>query len=320
MTITPSELMRARLALQKAVGRNLFDRARRINLIDIALYEENGQVYDVPAIRYHVDDFIPSMGLESMGRTPLQLEPIDGVPTMVVRGSYRPQQWWPWWPGTSSPTNPRLGRSDPLNGGVSISTGYSGSGTLGGIVRDRASGRPMLLSNWHVIVTYWGAPRGQPILQPGRDDGGSAADAIAELERDAMAANLDAAVAFLNDRRRPSNAQLDIGPVTRTGKATLGMIVQKSGRSSGRTYGRVTGIEGVLRMRYNWVDRQIRRVITIESTGGEVSRPGDSGSWWLASGNGDAVGLHFAGSNYPERGLALDMGAVLDALDVDIWR
>jgi len=320
MKITPSELARARLALQKAVGRNLFDRARRINLIDIALYEENGQPYDMPAIRYHVDDFIPAMELEAMGRTPLQLESIDGLPSMVVQGSYRPQQGWPpWGAGPGPSTNPRLRRSDPLSGGVSISTRYSGSGTLGGIVRDRASGRPMLLSNWHVIVTYWGAPRGQSILQPGRDDGGSGADVIAELERDAMAVNLDAAVAFLNERRRPSNAQLDIGPVTRPGKATLGMTVQKSGRSSGRTYGRVTGIEGVLRMRYNWVDRQIRRIVTIESNGGEVSRPGDSGSWWLSSATGEAIGLHFAGGNYPERGLALDMGAVLDALDVDIW-
>ena len=31
-----------------------------------------------------------------------------------------------------------------------------------------------------------------------------------------------------------------------------------------------------------------------------------------------AVGLHFAGSDFPERALALDMQSVLDALNVDL--
>lgn len=321
MSIDSKDLARARLALQQAVGRNLFDDVRKINMVDIAVNDNSDRAPNPLAIRYHVDEKIDRDDLEAMGRMSLENETYFGVPAMIVEGIYRPQQFiGPGWSsGTSPQSGSPFGRSNPLRGGISISTPYAGTGTLGGIVRDRATGRPMLLSNWHVLVTYWGAPRGQAILQPSRDDGGRIAEIVVGLERDAMSANLDAAVAFLNNRRQPSNRQLDGRLVTRAGRAILGMNVEKSGRSSGKTYGRVTGIEGVARLRYNWVERMIGHVVTIEPRGGEVSRPGDSGSWWINSANGEAIGLHFAGGNYPERGLALDMGAVLNALDVDIW-
>jgi endonuclease G len=96
------------------------------------------------------------------------------------------------------------------------------------------------------------------------------------------------------------------------------MKVEKSGRSSRRTSGRVTGIGGVARLRYDRIERIIRNVVTIDQLGGEVSAGGDSGSWWLDETTNEAVGLHFAGSNNPERGLAMDMQSVLDALNVDI--
>ena len=50
----------------------------------------------------------------------------------------------------------------------------------------------------------------------------------------------------------------------------------------------------------------------------EVSRPGDSSSLWLARETRHAVGLHFAGSDVPERALAIDIQSVLTALDVDL--
>ena len=50
----------------------------------------------------------------------------------------------------------------------------------------------------------------------------------------------------------------------------------------------------------------------------EVSRGGDSGSWWLEEDTHQAVGLHFAGQDDPETALAIAMPQVLDALNVDI--
>jgi len=326
MHVGSREMARAQLALHQALGSCLYDRTRKINLIDLAQYEEDGQKHDRLALRFHVDYRIPETQLEALGREPLQNLSFVGFPSMVTESKPRLQQWYGprrWyrsqgWGRTSS--NPHTSRADPLRGGVSVSTDFSGSGTLGGIVRDRATGNEMLLSNWHVLVVYWGARRGQRIRQPGRDDGGTYADVIANLERDAMSADLDAAVAVLNDRRDIINQQLSVGPVRGVRRAQLGMDVEKSGRSSRRTSGRVTGINGAAIMPYSGIERVIRNVVTIEQLNlGEVSRGGDSGSWWLDSATKEAVGLHFAGQNNPELGLAMDMQSVLDALNVDIF-
>ncbi len=51
---------------------------------------------------------------------------------------------------------------------------------------------------------------------------------------------------------------------------------------------------------------------------GQVSAPGDSGSLWIDPETKQGVGLHFAGSDFPERGLAIDLLSVLDALNVDL--
>jgi len=55
-----------------------------------------------------------------------------------------------------------------------------------------------------------------------------------------------------------------------------------------------------------------------QSPNGEISRPGDSGSWHLNEATHEAVALHFAGSNGPETALAIDMPRVLQTLDVSL--
>ena len=281
--------------------------------------ERDGRQYDQLAIRCHVTQKLPDVHLESIGRTPLQeLKPTLGFPLMVMEGAYYPQSSWPW---VARQPSSQASRSDPLHGGVSIGTARAGSGTLGGIVRDRRTRQPMLLSNWHVIVGGWGNLHGQPIYQPSRDDGGTVADIVATLERDGMSFQLDAAVATLNKRRRWSNEQMGIpGPVPGVAVAGIGMQVEKSGRTSGITRGVVTGVGGIQRLQYAGIERVLRNVFTIEPrrASEEVSRGGDSGSWWLESTTKKAVGVHFAGSDQPERALALDMQSVLDALDVDV--
>jgi endonuclease G len=134
-----------------------------------------------------------------------------------------------------------------------------------------------------------------------------------------MSRDLDAAVATLGGERRLVNDQLEIGRIRGLARAALGMGVAKSGRSSGVTSGKVTGVEGVTQIDYAGVQRLIRQVISIDpEAGGEVSRPGDSGAIWLEHPECNGVGLHFAGGDNPERALALDLGAVLGALDVDL--
>ena len=319
MIIDRKTLAHARLALREAVRGWIYD--PNVKLIDLGWPEQDGTlVEDELAIRVHVvkkiaqGPALEAAAQEGVTRGPIPAS-IGGFPVDVPQGAYRLHQWW------QPPVPPRARRAAPLQGGISVANGrIRGYGTLGGAVIDRETGAKMILSNWHVLVGLWQARPGWPIYQPGQGDGGTDADTVARLSRDAMAANLDAAVAELTGVRSLINAQFDLGPIKGVGWAEPGMAVIKSGRASGVTYGRVAGVEGTARMTYSGVSRLIRNVMTIDPRDAlsQVSTGGDSGSFWLEEETMNVVGLHFAGSDRPERALAIDMQPILDALKVDM--
>ncbi|HLV09416.1 MAG TPA: hypothetical protein VKY40_04335 [Halanaerobiales bacterium] len=80
-------------------------------------------------------------------------------------------------------------RVRPAHPGVSIGHYKVSAGTLGAIVRDKISGKLMMLSNNHVLANVSNgydqrASIGDPVLQPGiYDDGNEPDDVIAYLER-----------------------------------------------------------------------------------------------------------------------------------------
>ncbi len=287
--------------------------------MDFGLPEHDGQTAeDELAVRVHVRKKMPLSTLESLG-IPRIPTTIHEFRTDVLEGTYRPQLWWGN-PAARPAADPRLGRADPLRGGISISDErHYSAGTLGAKVIDRATGAEMILGNWHVLAGDWIAQPGQRIYQPGRLDGGIAADTVATLTRHAMSSSFDAAVATLNGSRPLVNDQLGLGRPSGVVRATLGLEVAKSGRTTAVTHGQVTGLEGVAQLTYAGIPRLIRQVVTISPIWGqEVSRPGDSSSLWLGRDSKLALGLHFAGSDVPERALAIDIQSVLTALDVDL--
>jgi hypothetical protein len=322
MELDAQTLARGRVAVRAALPLLLED--PNIGTVDFGLREQSGILTAELAVRCHVlKKFRTRASLEAafgQGRTRVDLgaiRSIGGFPVDVIEGHYKPTVWG----RPRRPASPRTGRQNPMRGGISISPSYmQGYGTLGGKVIDRATGAELLLSNWHVLVGEWRPRLERLIYQPGTGDGGGPADTVAGVVRDAMAVGIDAAVALLNGDRALTNDQLGLGAVTGLATPALGMLVVKSGRASDITTGLVTGIEGVQLMRYAGIERMIRHVVTIDSLDGysEVSRPGDSGSFWLERGTRRAVALHFAGSNAPERGLAMAMEQVLDALDVSL--
>ena len=323
MNIDQQTLNRARGAAHEAVRRLIYD--PNVLMIDIGWPEHGGVLYENElAIRVHVEKKIPQgPALEvatQSGVTRGEIPSfIDGFPVDIPQSPYRLHQWWSG--GWQRPTPLRARRTEPIQGGISVANGrIRGYGTLGGVVRDRTSGAPMILSNWHVLVGQWHARPGWPIFQPGQGDGGGDADTVARLSRDAMSVNLDAAVAELTNDRQWINDQLGLGPVKGVGKPQLGMSVTKSGRQSDVTYGRVTGVDGTARLPYSGVYRVINNVMTIEprEVHAQVSAGGDSGSFWLDEETMHVVGLHFAGSDRPERALAINIQPVLDALNVDV--
>lgn len=323
MNVNQTTIAHARLALKEAMSGLLFN--RNVNLIDFGQPTRKGQlIEDDLSIRIHVHKKLSGFSLETAierGNTCFIPEYIGGFKTDVIEGTYYPHWFNSMGNWQKNPKNPRALRAEIMKGGISISDEMHYTyGTLGGKVIDRLNGAEMILSNWHVLVASWGTRLGQRIYQPGRGDGGNWTDTVATYTRDAMASNLDAAVATLNGRRHLTNDQFDLSPATGVVRAEIGMEVVKSGRKSNITFGRVTGIEGIAKIQYDHVNRIMFNIVTIEPLypWGEVSAGGDSGSWWLNLNTKQALGLHFAGSNSPERALAHDMLTVLDALNIDI--
>jgi endonuclease G len=318
------QLAYARQAVPVAVRNLIFD--PNVTTIGIGWPEHKGVMDEsMLAIRFHVrTKYEPGFQLESAieRRETGQSIPkeINGVPTDVIESQYCLHQAWNrWWNTPWAAAPPRAKRCNPLHGGVGISSERVHSpGTLGGLVRDRRTGRLMCLSNWHVLVGFWTVRPPQRIFQPGRSEGATVNDTFAILDRDAMMDNLDAAVAYLVGERTLVNDQMNLGPVTGISRAEPGMVVEKSGYKSEITHGWVTEIHTTAKMSYDRQTRLIRDVFVIDNLGGQVSCGGDSGSLWLDSGNKHAVGLHFAGTDRPEQALAMDIQAVLDALEVDL--
>ena len=307
---------RARQLLRTEARRILYDPNYNVTLVDYGAPVRTSSADDRPTLRFHVDKKRAPVELEIAG-IPAVPRHIGEFTTDIVEGQYK-LHTSPM--GASAPNDPTA-RYDPLRGGMSISDLFHNqAGTLGGLVRDRVTQADMILSNFHVLVIDWSALPGKRICQPGRFDGGVVTDIVAQLVRHAMSSRLDAAVAKLTGSRPLINDQLEIGPVSGVAQAQLGMQVQKFGRTSKRTDGVVTGVDGVTKLNYSGIDREIRNVVTIVPLNPteQVSAGGDSGSWWLHAATNAAVALHFAGGDRPERALGMDMQSVLDALNVDI--
>jgi hypothetical protein len=298
---TPYRVIHGALAYLRTPG-------REINLIDVT------GTPDAPVVRFHVERALVPEELAERSLEPLP-DRIDGVARKIVVGRYRLQRFGP-------PRSANQRRVDPLVGGVSISrSNQVSAGTLGGLVHDSASGDPLLLSNFHVLVARWGVrPGTQQIVQPGRLDGGGLGDAVGSYLRHGMDDHLDAAIASVDGSRRLVAQQYGIGAYRGRTEPFLGQHVVKQGRSTQRTQGVVTGINGQAVFNYGSVRWRIREIVSIDPVPGSpiVSGPGDSGSFWLDAQTHTAVALHFAGSDQPERALAIDLGPVCEALAVDV--
>jgi len=324
MDIDPQTLLRARVAVNEAVQQWIYD--PNVVMIGFGWRErQNEYLRDELTIRVHIKEkFSRGPELQAAIREGITRaaipDTIRGFPVDRPVGTYRLQQFlsgW-WW----RPRSNRARRADPMKGGISISDAYRNIyATLGGLVRDRQTRKDMILSNWHVLAGSWSAQHGQPIIQPGRGDGGSEADSVAKLSRHAMSSGLDAAVAELTGRRTLINDQFDLKPVKGAGHPMIGMQVVKSGRRTEITYGEVIEIGSTIRMTYRGgVERLINHVATIipRPPSNIVSDGGDSGSLWCEESTMNAVALHFAGTDNPVQALAMDLQTVLDALDVNL--
>jgi hypothetical protein len=153
-----------------------------------------------------------------------------------------------------------------------------------------------ILSNNHILANL-----GDPILQPGPADGGHRhKDVIAELSAyipmDFEGLNrVDAALA---EPLNYSDVRPDIphiGHVEGITSARLNIPVIKFGRTTGLTFGTITGRNATIKVNVEGNEVLFEDQIVIEGRRGRFSDGGDSGSLILDT-NRQAIGLLFAGS------------------------
>jgi hypothetical protein len=196
-------------------------------------------------------------------------------------------------------------RVRPLRPGLSVAHPSVSAGTLGGFVR--VDGRLALLSNNHVLAASDAAQLGDPVLQPGPADGGTARDRVAGLVafEDLVPgrANLvDAAVAVLDQGVDAEPGDVPggalTGPIPGAFDIEPDELVEKVGRTTGHTRGRITAVE-VDGVSVGYDDGPYRFDDQIEITGraGSFSEGGDSGSVIWRSRDRAPLGLLFAGSS-----------------------
>ena len=193
---------------------------------------------------------------------------------------------------------PYKGRYRPAFPGCSIGHYRITAGTFGCMVQDKRTHEFKILSNNHVLANINAARKGDPILQPGRYDGGRyPRDMIARLENfvplSASTFNLvDAAVAKPINLRYVIPAIPRLGIPRGTAQARLGSWVYKVGRTTQFTLGRVIATNYITRVGYGRITLLFKNQIVTTRMGA----PGDSGSLLVDPGR-RAVGLLFAGSS-----------------------
>lgn len=318
-----------------------------VTAVDLGYKIVDGSFTDTLALRVHVErkmpneslvvvfkdrpyDFIPSTRRPSK-KPHFQLQDYD-VPMDVIEADYKPVQ-------SAEPPRPRMvfetpraeadrrKRLDPLVGGISIGSPQVPAGTLGALVWDNVDGSVCILSNWHVLSGDLKAEVGTPCFQPGRFDQGRSSDIVARLKRWSFDSETDAAIAELTGNRHYCAGEIVsmFQQISGVADPYLGMIVLKSGRSTGFTWGFVDGLYFSSAIRYGQgVVQVFEEQIHIAPARPEVriSEAGDSGSVWVTETDGEgykAVGLHFAGdlphSSFGEYALANPMSVVAKRLN-----
>lgn len=174
----------------------------------------------------------------------------------------------------------------PVSCGVSVGHPNITAGTLGCLVEKE--GNHYILSNNHVLANSNEATPGDPIIQPGRVDGGTSPDndiatlePYQEIDFSGAPNAIDAAIALVGDCNQTLVTPdiLDIGyPDPDPISASLEQTVQKHGRTTGRTIGVVEDISADILINFGRSEPVLFEDQILVKSNSAFAQPGDSGS------------------------------------------
>lgn len=203
---------------------------------------------------------------------------------------------------------------------------YCSAGTLG--ARVKKGGNYYILSNNHVLARENEASIGERIMQPGNyDTDGCASPDNLVIGNLAQFVQIKFGGTNTVDAAIASTTTANVGNGTYTGgygvpnsttkAATVGMLVQKCGRTTGCTHGKVSAINASVSVQYEAGVATFVNQVVISGKKGAFSDSGDSGSLIVTDdANANPVALLFAGGGRTTIGNPID--AVLNALGVTI--
>lgn len=214
---------------------------------------------------------------------------------------------------------------------IGVSTGNAGecsAGTIG--ARVRSGSNVYALSNNHVYALENKAALSSEVLQPGLYDTGCAYKAanhlgaladFAPIEFTTKASNVvDAAIASTSEaslgKKTPANGYGE--PSSQTQAASVGLAVQKYGRTSSLTTGKVIAVNGIVDVAYSAGTARFVQQVFVEGKK-PFLKAGDSGSL-LVTQNTSAkpVGLLFAADSSGKFAFANPISAVLTEFGITI--
>jgi endonuclease G len=131
---------------------------KNVTAIDLGYRYKEGKRTDEIVIRLHVLEKKKETDLEASEIFPKE---IAGVPTDVIQATYRSQ-------GEIGTSTRRRERLEPIQPGISVSHKSVTAGTIGSIVYDKTTGKPCILSNWHVLAGSASAVPGALLYSPVR--------------------------------------------------------------------------------------------------------------------------------------------------------
>jgi endonuclease G len=236
-------------------------------------------------LRIHLREKIPTRYVTPRERIP---KTFLGIPTDVLEAPPRLQ---------GGMTLPRSARVAVLRPGVSVGALGGPAGTLGLLVRDADDGAPALLTAAHVLTADPTAGPGEPVIQPARFDGGQPQDTIAALERADFETDSAVARLFQTARNTDPAAEESGQVVAALSFPAFGMVLEKSGRSTGVTQGVVDGLTPA-----GWGVRFVMHIAPLPGATRPIADQGDSGAVWYDTATGHAVGLHCQGAAHATAG------------------
>jgi hypothetical protein len=348
LTPTRDGLIRASNArnLEAAV----VDLGNNVHAVGIGRKVVAGQLTEVQSVRVYVTQKVDAALLPEALRIPTE---VDGFPTDVIESP--PAFLLPAGavdveaatvpgvagiaalsPAAVTPCSVnRQTAQRPVVPGISTALVTVTAGTLSCFCRSTRPGddpeQVCVLSNNHVYADVNRGNVGDPLLQPGPFDGGTAADHVADLARFVPLKlggvdqnRVDAAIGTLLPGIAFTPGVCSIGPITGTEPAAEQMRVRKHGRTTGLTEGVVTDASytALVGMDHSdpsivalFVDQlRIERVAPFPAFG----LGGDSGSLVVHGERQNAVGLYFAGPEDGFYGVANPIDEVLREIEIAI--